>query len=134
MSDSPFAVRGVIEGFYGNPWTQAQRLASPGAAQQLLFERRTTQSNTNLAPTQYASWLFPGITNKALYDWDTINIVSVNVGKSKARVYNLEFEQELRPNLNFSAGWFHSWSPRRTYRIAMATSGPRAAGDLSSIR
>jgi hyaluronoglucosaminidase len=26
MSGSPFAVRGVIEGFYGNPWTQAQRL------------------------------------------------------------------------------------------------------------
>ena len=23
---SPFAIRGVIEGFYGNPWTQAQRL------------------------------------------------------------------------------------------------------------
>jgi len=27
MSASPFAVRGVIEGFYGNPWTQTQRLA-----------------------------------------------------------------------------------------------------------
>lgn len=26
MTTSPFAVRGVIEGFYGNPWTQAQRL------------------------------------------------------------------------------------------------------------
>jgi hyaluronoglucosaminidase len=23
---SPFAIRGVIEGFYGNPWTQEQRL------------------------------------------------------------------------------------------------------------
>ncbi len=27
MSDSPFAVRGVIEGFYGHPWTHEQRLA-----------------------------------------------------------------------------------------------------------
>ena len=26
MSSSCFAVRGYIEGFYGNPWTQAQRL------------------------------------------------------------------------------------------------------------
>ena len=23
---SPFAIRGVIEGFYGNPWTHEQRL------------------------------------------------------------------------------------------------------------
>ena len=23
---SPFAIRGVIEGYYGRPWTQAQRL------------------------------------------------------------------------------------------------------------
>jgi hypothetical protein len=91
------------------PWfapTQAQRLASAGAAQQLLFERRTTQSNTDLAPTQYASWLFPGVTNKALYDWDKVNIVSVNFGRSKARAYNFEIEQELRPNLHLSAGWF----------------------------
>jgi hyaluronoglucosaminidase len=27
MTESPFAVRGVIEGFYGNPWTHSQRLA-----------------------------------------------------------------------------------------------------------
>jgi len=29
-SESPFAVRGVIEGFYGNPWTHAQRLEMIG--------------------------------------------------------------------------------------------------------
>ena len=23
---SPFAVRGIVEGFYGNPWTHEQRL------------------------------------------------------------------------------------------------------------
>ena len=27
MTTSPFAVRGVIEGFYGHPWTHEQRLA-----------------------------------------------------------------------------------------------------------
>ena len=29
---SPFAIRGVIEGFYGKPWTHEQRLDSSGSS------------------------------------------------------------------------------------------------------
>jgi hypothetical protein len=35
----------------------------------------------------------PGITNQALYDWESINIAAPNFGRQKADIYRLELEQ-----------------------------------------
>jgi len=94
-----------------SPWnapTAAQRAAN--SALQLMYERRSTLSNADLAPTQYASWITPSVTDKSIYDWENVNLTSVNFGRSKARVYNLELEQGIfrtqKQSLDLSAGWF----------------------------
>jgi outer membrane receptor protein involved in Fe transport len=54
----------------------------------------------------YATWVFPGVTNKAIYDWETVNSSSVNYGTVGAKTYNIEIQQEILPNLNLDIGWF----------------------------
>jgi outer membrane receptor protein involved in Fe transport len=49
---------------------------------------------------------YPGVTDKAIYDWTDININEMNFGHDKNKNYNLEFEQELLSNLYLTAGWF----------------------------
>ncbi|WP_157772279.1 TonB-dependent receptor plug domain-containing protein [Lacunisphaera limnophila] len=52
------------------------------------------------------SYRYPGVTDRSIYDWENINILSMNFGHDENTTMNLELEQELLPNLNFSAGWF----------------------------
>jgi hypothetical protein len=76
-----------------------------------VWSRRLTSSALAPAPITYdliggTSYVAPSINNKALYDWEKINIQAVNHGEQRATTYNLEFEQQLLPNLFFSTGWF----------------------------
>jgi len=48
----------------------------------------------------------PGISNKALYDWTSINAVSPDWNYDHASIYTATIEQELLPDLYFRAG-FH---------------------------
>jgi hypothetical protein len=54
----------------------------------------------------YGTWNWAGVTNKSIYDWTKYNTVQPNFSKTRASNYNLELEQQLLPNLFFSAGWF----------------------------
>ena len=56
--------------------------------------------------TAYATWYTPAITNQALYDWTKTNAQSVNYGTMDAKTYNIDFRQQLLPNLNLNLGWF----------------------------
>jgi len=47
----------------------------------------------------------PGVTNKAIYDWTKYNHLQTNFAKVRASNYNLELEQQILPDLFFSAGW-----------------------------
>ena len=53
----------------------------------------------------YGNYQNPGVTNRAIYDWTKYNDIQTNFARLKASNYNLEFEQQLLPNLFFSAGW-----------------------------
>jgi hypothetical protein len=55
---------------------------------------------------KYATWYAPGVSNKAIYDWDSINAVQMNYGQTKAKTYNVEFQQEITSNLHLDVGWF----------------------------
>lgn len=73
--------------------------------------RRLSSSALQPAPSSYefigaAAYIAPSISNKALYDWETINLNAPNHGEMRNTTYNLELEQQLAPNLFFSAGWF----------------------------
>ncbi|WP_414662674.1 TonB-dependent receptor plug domain-containing protein [Horticoccus sp. 23ND18S-11] len=53
----------------------------------------------------YGSYQLPGVTNKSIYDWTKYNHLQTNFAQSRSANYNLEVEQQLLPNLFFSAGW-----------------------------
>lgn len=48
----------------------------------------------------------PGITDRSLYDWETINVTSGVWGTRDAHVYNVELNQQILPNLFAQAGWY----------------------------
>ena len=53
----------------------------------------------------YGSYQIPGVTNKSIYDWTKYNHLQTNFSQLRSANYNLEIEQQLLPNLFFSAGW-----------------------------
>lgn len=82
----------------------------PGTAYDI-WSRRLTTSVIAPAPATYDfiggnAYVAPGVNNKALYNWDKINITSPNHGEMRNTTYNLELEQQITPDLFFSAGWF----------------------------
>lgn len=80
----------------------------------LIADRMWTASANVLQPTTniggrtytYGTWNWAGVTDKSIYNWTKYNTVQPNFSKTRASNYNLEIEQQLLPNLFFSAGWF----------------------------
>lgn len=54
----------------------------------------------------YGTYNWAGVTNQSLYDWTKYNTLHTNFAQTKASNYNIEFEQQILPNLFFNAGWF----------------------------
>jgi len=76
-----------------------------------VWNRRMTSSALAPAPASYdllgsGVYVAPAINNKKLYDWEKVNITAANHGETRNSTYNLEFEQEITPDLYFAAGWF----------------------------
>ena len=53
----------------------------------------------------YGSYQLPGVTKKSIYDWTKYNHLQTNFSQLRSANYNLEVEQQLLPDLFFSAGW-----------------------------
>jgi len=86
-------------------------------AQWVLTANRPTLSSTAAVPllpngtAKYATWILPGITDKSLYDWSSVNASSVNWAMKGAKTYNVELQQEILNSdrwgsLNLDMGWF----------------------------
>lgn len=100
-----------------NPATATPSPASLGWAagdpRYAIVDRMWTASvNPPVAPVTidgktytYGNYQFPDVTNKAIYDWTKYNTLQTNFATVKAHNYNLELEQEITPNLYFTAGW-----------------------------
>lgn len=72
-------------------------------------EQRYLYSSTNLLRNRanaFPLFTSPGVSNKSIYDWSSINIVSTNWEKDRADLSTIEVEQKLADNLFFKAG-FH---------------------------
>lgn len=66
-----------------------------------------------------SSYRYPGVTDKSIYDWTSINLNSMNFGSAKNTNYNLELEQELPGKMFVSAGWFRQdYHSRSNYTLA----------------
>jgi outer membrane receptor protein involved in Fe transport len=66
-------------------------------------------SQINVPPVGVAAGITfaePGVSDKSIYDWERINIISGNHGRDKADIYNIELEQEILPNLHLQLGWY----------------------------
>lgn len=78
-------------------------IASPGAAN---AELRYAQIGQNLPPL----YIQPGINNRALYDWESINFAAPNWSRQKADIYQIDLEQwfidTARHKLAFQGGYF----------------------------
>jgi hypothetical protein len=73
----------------------------------------------NSALTNVGGYRYPGITDRAIYDWKDINVNQANWGEQKNKNFNFEFEQELTRELFFNAGWFRQVFEQKTnYTIA----------------
>jgi hypothetical protein len=102
---------------FTNPAQPAPTPANQGWVPQdpryAINERLWTASQNLPAPTTtingktytYGTWLYPAVTNKAIYDWTKYNINQTNTAKTRAANYNLELEQQITPDLFLSAGW-----------------------------
>lgn len=79
----------------------------------LLLDRQWSSSVNLPIPTTtingrtftYGSYQLPGVTNQSIYDWTKYNHLQTNFAKVRASNYNLELEQQILPDLFFSAGW-----------------------------
>lgn len=66
-----------------------------------------------------SSFKYPGVTNKAIYDYTKVNLNSMNFGTQNNKNYNFEIEQELPGDLYFNAGWFRQdFFQRTNYTVA----------------
>ncbi|HEX2099098.1 MAG TPA: TonB-dependent receptor plug domain-containing protein [Candidatus Synoicihabitans sp.] len=124
--------------------TTAQLPTSATARTQMQREiaaRRTTWSRGPLVPippastgaTQYGGWLAPHITDQSLYDWEEHNASGANYGTQEGKMYNIELQQEILPNLHFSAGWFRQEFDEWThYGLGQANQAPRIYIDTNT--
>jgi hypothetical protein len=85
----------------------------------LLYDRQWSSSNVALPlklvnnitygmvnGVPYGNYQIPGVTNKAIYDWTKYNDIQTNFAQYRTSNYNIEIEQQITPDLFFSAGWF----------------------------
>jgi len=110
--------QGLPSGVANPPFsTGIPATASRTQAQWVLTANRPTLSLTPQAPVlangtaKYATWIVPGVTNKAIYDYDSVNASSINWLAKNAKVYNVELQQQLMTSdrwgsLNLELGWF----------------------------
>ncbi|PTY06217.1 hypothetical protein DB347_12275 [Opitutaceae bacterium EW11] len=116
----------MVDYFQRNPvlvvdaWTDPAQKVTPASEgwvaqdpRYAIYDRRWTSSTNLPTPTMtmdgktytIGTYQYPGVTNKAIYDWTKYNTNQANFGYTKAQNYNFEVEQEILPNLHFSAGW-----------------------------
>ncbi len=112
--------------------TQAQRVL---AATRLVL---TSNDPVPVPPastgaTGYGTWILPHITDQSIYNWEEYNISGNNYGNQKASTASVEFQQQILPNLNFSAGWFRQEFEEHThYGLGQANQAPRLYVDVNS--
>lgn len=83
--------------------------------------------------TGYGTWILPHVTDQSIYDWERYNISGANYGNQTANTANIEIQQQILPNLNFSAGWFRqSFKETTHYPLGQANQAPRLYVDVNT--
>ena len=121
----------TVEELYDNPvaWTA--------------YDTVWTNSHFDLRPeTGVADYIYPGVTDKSIYNWEKVNALQMNWAEKDNVTYNLEFEQRLLDDLVLSAGYFRQeyeeWtsytvSQLNTATIAVDTNTHRPDGSPNEL-
>ncbi len=56
--------------------------------------------------TNLGNYRYPGVTDRAIYDYKKINILQADYGSQSNKNYNVDFEQEITHDLFLTGGWF----------------------------
>lgn len=92
--------------------------------------------------TGVANYIYPGVTDKSIYNWEKVNALQMNWAEKDNVTYNLEFEQRLLDDLVLSAGYFRQeyeeWtsytvSQLNTATIAVDTNTHRPDGSPNEL-
>ena len=124
----PLGVVGPGSGFYNRPsiyvdqgavqfWTvnetgtlPSNRIPTPDNPNTAIRYIFSGTDLDRLRGTNFPLYVSPSITNKALYDWTSLNFVAPNYNKDKADTYNVEVEQTIlqtpHQQLVARGGWF----------------------------
>ena len=90
----------------------------PGATDGNAVYRMLTSSGAIDQPL----FIYPGVTDQDVYDWESLNILSSNVGNADASIASLEIDQQILPNLYLNVGYFdESYESRNSYFIGQQT-------------
>lgn len=94
-------------------------------------------SQINVPPAGVAAGITfaePGVTDRSLYDWESINILSGNHGDENARIYNVELEQEILPNLHLQLGWYREDFKQNVHYYISQQTGVTLYVDTDTVR
>ena len=117
-------------GFWGP--TQATATTNPADRSQSVFLVNTAPEDVRTGQPLFAS--APSVSNKAIYDWSSINLASVNRLRDRTVTTNVELEQILldrRPHLlALQAGFYREDSSRYRRDLVGRADSQGAAGSL----
>lgn len=67
-------------------------------------------------------YIFPGVTNQELYDWERLNIISSNVGSADATIATFEWDHQILDDLYLNVGYMkESYEATNSYFIGQQT-------------
>lgn len=74
--------------------------------------------------TNVGNYLYPGVTDRTIYDWTRINTLQMNFGEKENITYNIELEQRILPSLILNLGYFRQEFEQMTsYTVSQLNTG-----------
>ena len=103
-------------------FTYSGTAGSPSAVRTTRSSGPNTLRNVVLNAPAGLTFAQPGVSDRSLYDWESVNIISGNFGRKSANVYNVELEQQLTKDLFLQLGWYREdFKQRVDYYISQQT-------------
>ena len=127
--DSDDALPGVLWSESNRPLLSYERGVFQSFTQRRLSHEPDEVDGTSIYRTLVSGyiqpgplWVATGVTDRDLYDWEHLNLLSGNTGEDEATLWGVEFDQEILAGLYVNFGWFReSFSSDNSYYLAQQT-------------
>lgn len=138
-----YTYRGEQSGFSNTTWMPAVSALTP--SQYMIYQERLMESTTLPLPylangnPEYAVWQYPSVTSKSIYDWSSINTLSLDNTQTDGKTYYADLQQQLLPDdfkwgsLNLDVGWFRQELTQLIDAPLSQANAPQIYVDLSEF-